>query len=54
MRTRLLPLILLAFAFTFATTLRAESKLEKRYAYTLKNLKLDKETAAKFGPVLKA
>lgn len=54
MRTRLLPLILLAIAFTFATTLRAESKLEKRYAYTLKNLKLDKETAAKFGPVLKA
>ena len=54
MKTRLLTLCLLVLACTFTTTLRAESKLEKRYAYTLKNLKLDKETEAKFGPVLKA
>ena len=33
---------------------QAGSKLEKRYAYTLRNLKLDKATEAKFGPVFKA
>ena len=31
-----------------------QSKLEKRYAYTLRNLRLDKATEAKFGPILKA
>ncbi|MBR6432788.1 MAG: hypothetical protein IKS70_00085 [Bacteroides sp.] len=32
----------------------AQSKLEKRYAYTLKNLHLDKKTEAQFAPILKA
>ncbi len=54
MKTRLLSLLLLALACTFTATLHAKSKLEKRYDYTLKNLKLDKETEAKFAPVLKA
>lgn len=39
---------------TAATPAQAQSKLEKRYAYTLRNLRLDKATEAKFGPVLKA
>ncbi|MBP5770516.1 MAG: hypothetical protein J6W75_04050 [Bacteroidaceae bacterium] len=39
---------------TFVGNAFAATKLEKRYAYTLKNLKLDKATEAKFGPVLKA
>ena len=54
MKKRLLSLLLLALACTFTATLHAKSKLEKRYDYTLKNLKLDKETEAKFAPVLKA
>ena len=37
-----------------ATPAFAQKKLEKRYEYTLKNLKLNKETEAKFGPVLRA
>lgn len=37
-----------------ATPLYAKSKLEKRYEYTLRGLKLDKATEAKFAPVLKA
>ena len=39
---------------TFVGNAFAATKLEKRYAYTLKTLKLDKATEAKFGPVLKA
>ena len=39
---------------TSATPAFAQKKLEKRYEYTLKNLKLNKETEAKFGPVLRA
>lgn len=37
-----------------ATPACAQKKLEKRYEYTLKNLKLDKKTEATFGPVLRA
>lgn len=40
--------------FTAALPVQAQSKLEKRYAYTLKKLRLDKATEAKFGPILKA
>ncbi len=40
--------------FTTAIPCQAASKLEKRYAYTLKKLRLDKATEAKFAPVLKA
>lgn len=36
------------------TTVSAQSKLEKRYTYTLKNLHLDKKTETQFAPVLKA
>lgn len=37
-----------------ASPMAAQSKVEKRYAYTLRQLKLDKKTEAAFGPVLKA
>ncbi|MCR4994484.1 MAG: hypothetical protein K6A32_03770 [Bacteroidales bacterium] len=40
--------------FGVTTTASAQSKVEKRYAYTMKNLKLDKATEAKFSPVLMA
>lgn len=46
--------LLCCFIAMSTTTVLAQSKLEKRYAYTLKNLKLDKATESKFGPVLKA
>ena len=36
----------------FICTASAGEKLEKRYEYTMRHLKLDKATAAKFGPVL--
>lgn len=53
---RLITLLLVAaFALTAVTnSASAKSKLEKRYEYTLKNLKLDKQTEAKFAPLLKA
>ena len=53
---RLITLLLVAaFALTAVTTnASAKTKLEKRYEYTLKNLKLDKQTEAKFAPLLKA
>ena len=52
---RLITLLLVAaFTMTAATTVSAKSKLEKRYEYTLKKLKLDKQTEAKFAPLLKA
>ena len=38
----------------FSTTAFAQTKVDKRYAYTLKKLRLDKATEEKFGPVLKA
>lgn len=37
-----------------STTAIAQSKVKKRYDYTLKNLHLDKKTEAQFAPVLKA
>ncbi len=46
--------IIAVLLFTAALPVQAQSKLEKRYAYTLKKLRLDKATEAKFGPVLKA
>lgn len=47
---------LLALALTFGVTATslALTKTEKRYAYTLQHLKLNKQTEAKFGPILKA
>ena len=45
---------MVSFALTATTSVFAKTKLEKRYEYTLRNLKLDKATEAKFGPVLKA
>lgn len=46
--------IIAVLLFTAALPVQAQSKLEKRYAYTLKKLRLDKATEAKFGPILKA
>ena len=52
---RILLMLVAAFVMIAATMpASAKSKLEKRYEYTLRNLKLDKQTEAKFGPVLKA
>ena len=48
--TTLATAILLAMPIA----INAQSKVEKRYAYTLKNLKLDKATETKFAPILKA
>ena len=47
-------LLLAAFLFVGTTQVLAQSKTEKRYAYTLKNLHLEKKTEAQFGPILKA
>ena len=47
-------LLLSAFLLSVSTTTFAQKKLEKRYAYTLKKLKLNKETEAQFAPVLRA
>ena len=49
--TSLLTAVMLC-GFTLTTS--AQSKVEKRYTYTLKNLHLDKKTEAQFAPVLKA
>ena len=50
-----LSILLLFFSlFALASPAFAQSKLEKRYAYTLRNLHLDKKTEAQFAPVLKA
>jgi len=54
MKKFILSLLAAVTLLTAATPVCAQSKLEKRYAYTLRNLKLDKATEAKFGPVLKA
>ena len=55
MKKTLLFLLLTAiFMVATSSTAQAQTKLEKRYTYTLKNLKLDKATAEKFGPVLKS
>lgn len=47
-------LLLAALLLVGTASVFAQSKLEKRYAYTLKNLHLDKKTEAQFAPVLKA
>lgn len=44
--------IIAAFFILAVQPTQAGSKLEKRYAYTLKKLKLDKATEAQFAPVL--
>lgn len=55
MKRLLTILLVVAVALMAApTTAFAKTKLEKRYEYTLKNLKLDKQTEAKFAPILKA
>ncbi len=45
-------LLLSAFLLSVSTTTFAASKLEKRHAYTLKNLNLDKKTETAFSPIL--
>ena len=48
-------IFVLVAIFVIGTTQSfAQSKLEKRYSYTLKNLHLDKKTEAQFAPILKA
>ena len=54
MTKTLISLLTVLFLFSAPVTLQAGSKLEKRYDYTLKMLKLDKATEAKFAPVLRA
>lgn len=54
MRKLLFPLLTFALLSLVPPSVHAQSKLERRYAYTLKNLHLNKETEAKFAPVLKA
>ena len=51
---RIILLLVVSLALTATTSVYAKTKLEKRYEYTLRKLKLDKATEAKFGPVLKA
>ena len=45
-------LLLSAFLLSVSTAAYAGPKIEKRHAYTLKNLRLDKKTEAAFSPVL--
>ncbi|MBR0272815.1 MAG: hypothetical protein IJQ59_01830 [Bacteroidaceae bacterium] len=45
-------LLLSAVLLSVSTATFAASKLEKRHAYTLKNLNLDKKTEAAFSPIL--
>ena len=47
-------LIAVVVMLSITATAAAQTKTEKRYAYTLQHLKLNKQTEAKFGPVLKA
>lgn len=54
MKRFLITLFSTMLLLTLSTPSFAQTKLEKRYAYTLKHLKLDKATEAKFAPVLKA
>lgn len=46
-------LIALFLLMGFAVSTYAGEKLDKRYEYTMQKLKLDKATAAKFGPILR-
>ena len=45
---------LLALFIVGTTQVFAQTKTEKRYTYTMKNLHLDKKTEAAFSPILKA
>ena len=45
-------LLLTAFLLSLSTATFAGAKMDKRHAYTLKNLKLDKKTQAQFSPIL--
>ncbi len=45
-------LMLTAFMLSLSTAVFAGAKMDKRHAYTLKNLKLDKKTQAQFSPIL--
>ena len=47
-------IIVAAIITLTVTSASAGTKLEKRYEYTLKQLRLDKATEAKFGPLLRA
>ena len=49
---KILFLLLTAFLLSITTTTFAGAKMDKRHAYTLKNLKLDKKTQAQFSPIL--
>ena len=49
-----IAILLLAAFLVGIVPASAQKKLEKRYAYTLKKLKLNKETEAQFAPVLRA
>lgn len=52
MKKTITILLAAVLAFGLSTTADAQSKVERRYAYTLKNLRLDKATESKFAPVL--
>lgn len=54
MKQFITTLLAATILFGISASAIAQSKLEKRYAYTLKNLRLDKATEAKFAPVLRA
>lgn len=54
MKKVILTLMTTALLFGVAISAAAQSKTEKRYDYTIKNLRLDKKTEAAFGPILKA
>ncbi len=54
MRPHCLHLIAIVLLLAVAVPSSAQSKQEKRYAYTMRMLHLDKATEARFGPVLRA
>lgn len=54
MKRLVITLFSAVLLFTLSLPVHAQSKLEKRYAYTLKQLRLDKATEAKFAPILRA
>ncbi len=52
MKKFILLLVATLFAFTSTNTAFAGPKMDKRHAYTLRMLKLDKKTEAAFSPIL--